>query len=66
MTTVDRGTSIFPEWLDRLQLRFVNPVVRPLAPYLPGFAVIEHRGRKSGRAYSTPVNALQHRGKLFV
>ncbi|RDI65525.1 nitroreductase family deazaflavin-dependent oxidoreductase [Nocardia pseudobrasiliensis] len=66
MTTIDRGKSIFPEWLDRLQVRYMNPLVRPLAPYLPGFAVIEHRGRKSGRAYSTPVNGFQHRGKFYV
>ncbi len=66
MTTIDRGKSIFPEWLDRLQLRYMNPVMRQLAPYLPGFAVIEHRGRKSGRAYATPVNGFQHRGTFYV
>ncbi|MTE13219.1 nitroreductase family deazaflavin-dependent oxidoreductase [Nocardia aurantiaca] len=64
MTTDER--TMFPAWFDRLQARYMNPVVRPLAPYLPGFAVIEHRGRKSGRPYSTPVNAFRFDGKLCV
>ncbi|WP_157121540.1 nitroreductase family deazaflavin-dependent oxidoreductase [Nocardia miyunensis] len=66
MPTPDREISMFPEWLDRIQTRYVNPVIRPLAPYLPWFAVVEHRGRKSGRTYSTPVNAFRFDGKLCV
>jgi len=34
-----------------------NRLSRPLAGWLPGFAVIVHRGRKSGAEYRTPVNA---------
>jgi deazaflavin-dependent oxidoreductase (nitroreductase family) len=49
--------SVFPEWLNRLQIRYMNPVFRRVAPYAPGFAVIEHTGRTSGRTYVTPVNA---------
>lgn len=30
-----------------------------LAGYLPGFAIVSHVGRKSGRAYRTPVNAFR-------
>jgi deazaflavin-dependent oxidoreductase (nitroreductase family) len=44
----------------------MNPLVRPLAPYLPWFAVVEHRGRKSGRTYSTPVNAFRFGNSLCV
>jgi deazaflavin-dependent oxidoreductase (nitroreductase family) len=33
-----------------------NRVVGPLARYLPGFAVVSHVGRRSGRTYRTPVN----------
>lgn len=51
--------GIFPEWLNRLQIRYMNPVFRRLAPYAPGFAVIEHTGRNSGRSYATPVNAFR-------
>lgn len=33
-------------------------VVR-VAGHLPGFALVHHRGRKSGRTYTTPVNAFR-------
>jgi deazaflavin-dependent oxidoreductase (nitroreductase family) len=36
--------------LNRLTLR--------VAPWLPGFGVVVHRGRRSGREYSTPVNVF--------
>jgi deazaflavin-dependent oxidoreductase (nitroreductase family) len=39
--------------------RFLNPIMLPLAGkrWNPIFAVVEHRGRKSGRQYVTPVAA---------
>jgi deazaflavin-dependent oxidoreductase (nitroreductase family) len=39
--------------------RFVNPVTRPLARRLPSFAIVSHRGRRSGRVYRTPINVFQ-------
>jgi deazaflavin-dependent oxidoreductase (nitroreductase family) len=39
--------------------RFTNPVLRPLAARLPGFGVVVHTGRKSGREYRTPVNVFR-------
>lgn len=36
----------------------LNKLMRLAAPRLPGFALVEHRGRKSGRTYRTPVNAF--------
>ena len=39
--------------------RYVNPVTRPLAARLPAFAVLTHRGRKSGRTYRTPINVFR-------
>jgi deazaflavin-dependent oxidoreductase (nitroreductase family) len=38
--------------------RVTNRVTRPLAPYLPGFGVIAHTGRTSGKRYETPVNVF--------
>jgi deazaflavin-dependent oxidoreductase (nitroreductase family) len=38
--------------------RVTNRVLGPLARYLPGFGVVEHRGRRSGRVYRTPVNVF--------
>jgi deazaflavin-dependent oxidoreductase (nitroreductase family) len=40
--------------------RYVNPLTRPVARRLPSFAVLMHRGRKSGRTYRTPVNVFRH------
>lgn len=37
----------------------LNRLTRLIAPYLPGFGVVEHRGRKSGRSYRTPVNVFR-------
>lgn len=33
-----------------------NRAIGPLAPVLPGFAVLIHRGRVSGKEYRIPVN----------
>ena len=40
--------------------RFTNRVARPLVPRLPGFGLVAHVGRKSGRIYTTPVNVFSH------
>ena len=32
----------------------------PLARRAPGFGVVVHRGRRSGREYETPVNVFRH------
>jgi deazaflavin-dependent oxidoreductase (nitroreductase family) len=39
--------------------RWVNPLTLPLAKKLPAFAVLTHRGRKSGRSYRTPINVFR-------
>jgi deazaflavin-dependent oxidoreductase (nitroreductase family) len=46
-----------PEWLARFNRVGTNRVTRPLAGRLPWFAIVVHRGRKSGDEYRTPVNA---------
>jgi deazaflavin-dependent oxidoreductase (nitroreductase family) len=43
--------------LARFNRSVTNRLSRPVAGLLPGFAVIVHRGRKSGAEYRTPVNA---------
>jgi deazaflavin-dependent oxidoreductase (nitroreductase family) len=43
--------------LARFNRSVTNRLSRPLAGLLRGFAVIVHRGRKSGTEYRTPVNA---------
>lgn len=36
-----------------------NRLVLPVAGWLPGFAIVLHRGRRSGRLYRTPVNCFR-------
>jgi deazaflavin-dependent oxidoreductase (nitroreductase family) len=57
---------LFPAWVDRLQIRYMNPAVKRVARFLPTFAVIKHRGRKSGRSYETVVNAYRKRRVLAI
>lgn len=45
----------------------LNRVTRRIAPWLPGFGVVVHRGRRSGRYYRTPVNVFPTQdGYLFA
>lgn len=45
--------------------RFVNPVTRPVAGWLPGFGILRYRGRVSGKEYRTPMNVFR-RGDQMV
>ena len=57
---------LFPAWVDRLQVKYMNPAVRRVARFLPTFAVLNHRGRKSGRSYETVVNAYRKGNVLAI
>jgi deazaflavin-dependent oxidoreductase (nitroreductase family) len=46
--------------------RVTNRLTRPLARRLPGFGVVVHRGRKSGREYATPVNVFAAPGGYVI
>jgi len=47
--------------------RFVtNPLARLVAGWAPGFAIVRHRGRKSGREYSTPINIFKVEGGFVI
>ncbi len=48
-----------PRSIARFNKRFTNKLTSKVAGYLPGFAIVSHVGRKSGRAYRTPVNAFR-------
>ena len=54
-----------PRRLAKFNLVVTNRVLGPLARHLPGFAVVSHVGRRSGRTYRTPVN-LYRRGDGYV
>ena len=57
---------IFPVWLERFQIKYVNPLLRPLSKRMPGFAVITHRGRTSGKEYETIVTAYRKGSVLAI
>jgi deazaflavin-dependent oxidoreductase (nitroreductase family) len=42
-----------------LNLKVTNRITGPFATWLPGFGVITHIGRKSGRRLRTPVNVFR-------
>jgi deazaflavin-dependent oxidoreductase (nitroreductase family) len=48
----------FPQRLARFNRHVTNPIQRMWAGRLPGFGIIEHVGRRSGKQYRTPVNAF--------
>ena len=54
-----------PHWLARVNAGFTSRFMRPIALVLPWFAVVEHRGRRSGTVYRTPVNVFR-RGDRYV
>jgi deazaflavin-dependent oxidoreductase (nitroreductase family) len=54
-----------PDWLARFNRRVTNPVATTIAGRMPGFGVVVHRGRTTGRTYRTPVNLFE-RGSGYV
>jgi deazaflavin-dependent oxidoreductase (nitroreductase family) len=48
-----------PKRLARFNLVVTNRVTDPFARRLPGFAVVLHVGRRSGRSFRTPVNMFR-------
>lgn len=57
---------LIPVWLERFQIKYVNPLLRPLSKRMPGFAVIAHRGRTSGTDYETIVTAYRKGDVLAI
>ena len=43
--------------------RVTNRFTRHIASWAPGFAIVTHVGRRSGRAYRTPVNVFRDRDR---
>lgn len=55
-----------PRWVARFNRRVTNPALGPLAGRVRYFAVVEHRGRASGRIYRTPVNAFPDGDRFLI
>lgn len=60
------GGVALPHWLARLNLRFSNTFMRPIAARLPWFCVLEHVGRTSGTVRRTALMAFHRRPDRWV
>lgn len=47
-------------WLARFNIVVTNRITSLFAGWLPGFGILTHVGRKSGKVYQTPVNVFRH------
>lgn len=55
-----------PHAVARFQRRFVHPFVRGIATVAPGYGLLIHTGRRSGRAYRTPLNVFRAPGGFAI
>ena len=46
-------------WLAKINIAFTNRITRLFSGWLPGFGILTHVGRKSGKVYRTPVNVFR-------
>ncbi len=53
-------------WVAAFNLAVTNRITSRFAGRLPGFGILTHRGRKSGRIYRTPVNVFETRGGFLI
>jgi deazaflavin-dependent oxidoreductase (nitroreductase family) len=54
-----------PRSIARANRRVTNRLLGGLATRLPGFGIVGHAGRRSGRQYRTPVNVFR-RGDRYI
>ena len=46
-------------WLAKVNIAFTNRITGLFAGWLPGFGIMTHVGRKSGKVYRTPINVFR-------
>ena len=46
-------------WLAKINIVFTDRITSLFAGWLPGFGILTHVGRKSGKVYRTPVNVFR-------
>jgi deazaflavin-dependent oxidoreductase (nitroreductase family) len=57
---------IFPAWFERLQIKYLNRLIRPFSKRMPGLGVITHRGRTSGKEYETIITPYRKGDVLAI
>jgi deazaflavin-dependent oxidoreductase (nitroreductase family) len=58
MAAIKEGGMPIPRIVGQWNKAGLNRVTKHIAPWTPGFGVVVHRGRRSGREYQTPVNVF--------
>ena len=46
-------------WLAKINIAVTNRITGLFAGWLPGFGILTHVGRKSGKVYRTPINVFR-------
>lgn len=55
-----------PRWIARANKAGLNRLTKFIAPWAPGWAVVVHRGRRSGRTFRTPLWAFRREGGYVI
>ena len=53
-----------PRALARFNVNYTNRVTMLFAAWMPGYGILTHVGRKSGKVYHTPINVFR-KGEVF-
>lgn len=53
-------------WLAKINIAFTNRITGLFAGWLPGFGILTHVGRKSGKVYRTPVNVFREANGFII
>lgn len=57
---------VVPNRVARFNRVVTNRLTRPFAARVPGLGLVQHRGRRSGRTYRTPVNVFSAGGDYVI
>ena len=53
-------------WLAKINIAFTNRITGLFAGWLPGFGILTHLGRKSGKVYRTPINVFRASNDFII
>jgi deazaflavin-dependent oxidoreductase (nitroreductase family) len=53
-------------WMAKFNLAVTNRITGLFVEWMPGFGMLTHVGRKSGRIYKTPVNIFRRPGGFLI
>ncbi len=53
-------------WLAKINITFTNRITGLFAGWLPGFGILTHIGRKSGKVYRIPVNVFRASNSFII